>query len=56
MYKSASYEYSSSSRSGGGGGGTLNSQYDTTNVSQLDSLLDDLKQERDNSLDRGELC
>lgn len=45
MYKSSSYEYSSSSRSGGGG--TIDSRnLHTTNVNQLDSLLDDLKQER----------
>lgn len=55
MYKSSRYEYSET-KSGGGGKGPQPKSYESvepTSVSQLDHLLDDLKQERDYSFDKG---
>lgn len=56
VYKTAHYEYSTTSKMGGGGG------YPNTadgmqhqNVNQLDTLLSDLKHERDTTLDRKHL-
>lgn len=58
MYKSSRYEYSSSSTKSGGGGPTVKSYESvepSANISQLDSLLNDLKQERDvPPFDKGE--
>lgn len=57
MYKSSRYEYSSSeTKQTGGGKGPQPKSYESVgppNVSQLDNLLDDLKQERDYSFDKG---
>lgn len=58
IYKSSRYEYSSS-KSGGKGTGTgtgTGKSYESvepTNVNQLDNLLDDLKQERTVTYDKG---
>lgn len=54
-YKTAKYEYSNSVSGGGGGGGVIDSGYNTSSnkvnvessINQLDSLLDELKVERD---------
>lgn len=54
IYKSSRYEYSSS-KSGGKGTGTGKTyeSVEPTNVNQLDNLLDDLKQERHITYDKG---
>lgn len=57
VYKSSRYEYSSSeTKKTGGVKGPQPKSYESvepTTVSQLDNLLDDLKQERDYSFDKG---
>lgn len=57
MYKSSRYEYSSSSTKTGGLAGPTVKSYESVepsaNISQLDSLLNDLKQERDVPFDKG---
>lgn len=66
IFKSSRYEYSSSSSNTRDGGiivqpksyesvdpTTLTTTSTSTNINQLDHLLDDLKQERDYSYDKG---
>lgn len=53
VYKTETYEYSTS---GGAGGGNKKPREMQQNIHQLDSLLSDLKHERETSLDRCKYC
>lgn len=51
-YKTASYQYSTT---GTGGSGSYNDKSADKNIDQLDALLEDLKNEREITRDRGKL-